>query len=143
MEFVEENSNKKGNVIGIARIAGLMAAKRTADLIPLCHPVSINKAEVDIRFIPYTGNGSNIGEDHGYATIQARVDCVGAAGVEMEALTAVTVAELTIYDMCKAVDKRMVIQQARLVYQIEGKSGDFIEENWYAKGGREYIDRSA
>lgn len=143
VELIQENRNNKGDVLGISRIAGLMAAKRTADLIPLCHPVSISKACVDIRLMSSDENEPHAEEQYGLAIIQARVDCVGVTGVEMEALTAVAVAALTIYDMCKAVDKRMMIEQARLVYKIGGKSGDFVEEEWFARGGREYIAGSA
>lgn len=143
VELIEDSSNKKGDVLGISRIAGLMAAKRTADLIPLCHPVSISKACVDVRIISHDEDDPHEGEKYGLAIIQARVDCVGVTGVEMEALTAVAVAALTIYDICKAVDKRMVIEQARLVYKIGGKSGDFVEEELFARGVREYVAGSA
>lgn len=140
VKLIQENRNKKGDVLGISRIAGLMAAKRTADLIPLCHPLSISKACVDIRITSHAEDEPGAAVQCGFATIQARIDCVGATGVEMEALTAVAVAALTMYDMCKAVDKRMVIEQARLVYKLGGKSGDFVEEEWLERGGRGYID---
>jgi cyclic pyranopterin phosphate synthase len=104
---------KKGDVIGAARIAGIMAAKRTADLIPLCHPVGLTKVSVDItpdQALP----GLNV---------RAEARCVGPTGVEMEALTAVSVACLTIYDMAKAIDRGMSIEAVRLIEKRGGKSG--------------------
>lgn len=139
MSLILDNSNKKGDVLGTARIAGLMAAKRTADLIPLCHPVSISKAEVDITMESSNQESFRAMGGHGHAAIQARVDCTGVTGVEMEALTAVAITALTIYDMCKAVDKGMVIEQAKLVYKSGGKSGNFLDEEWYTEKGRRYI----
>ena len=106
---------KKGDVIGVARIAGVMAAKKTADLIPLCHPVGLTKVSVDIapdEALP------------GLA-VRAETRCVGPTGVEMEALTAVSVACLTIYDMAKAADRGMRIEGVRLIEKSGGKSGDW------------------
>ena len=107
---------EKGDVLGVARLAGIMAAKKTPELIPLCHPLPIDSVEVD--FIP----------DHqeSLVKIEARVSVNGRTGVEMEALTAVSVAALTIYDMCKAVDKSMTIGPIRLVEKQGGRSGHFI-----------------
>jgi cyclic pyranopterin monophosphate synthase len=104
---------KKGDVIGAARIAGIMAAKRTADLIPLCHPVSLTKVSVDI-----TPDQALPG-----LTVLAEARCVGSTGVEMEAMTAVSVACLTIYDMAKAIDRGMSIESVRLIEKHGGKSG--------------------
>jgi cyclic pyranopterin monophosphate synthase len=104
---------KKGDVIGAARIAGIMAAKRTADLIPLCHPVGLTKVSVDI-----TPDQALPG-----LTVRAEARCVGPTGVEMEAMTAVSVACLTIYDMAKAVDRGMSIESVRLIEKRGGKSG--------------------
>ena len=112
---------KKGDVIGAARLAGIMAAKKTADLIPLCHPLALSKIAVDI--VPdeaLTG-----------LLVSAEARCVGQTGVEMEALTAVAVACLTIYDMAKAIDRGMTIEGLRLVEKRGGKSGD-----WRAEGRR-------
>jgi cyclic pyranopterin phosphate synthase len=107
---------EKGDVLGVARLAGIMAAKKTPELIPLCHPLPIDSVEVD--FTP----------DHQEALvkIKARVSVNGRTGVEMEALTAVSVAALTIYDMCKAVDKSMTIGPIRLAEKQGGRSGHFI-----------------
>lgn len=107
----------KGDVLGVARIAGIMGAKRTADLIPLCHPLMITK--VAVEFTP---------EPPGALAIEATVRTLGRTGVEMEALTAATVAALTVYDMCKAVDRGMRIEQVRLVHKAGGKSGEWRGE---------------
>jgi len=105
LDLVESNALAKGNVLATARLAGIMAAKRTGDLIPLCHPLPITHCEVSFA-IPAT-------RDRVVITASAKI--AAQTGVEMEALTAVTVAALTIYDMCKAVDKQMVIRDVRLV----------------------------
>ncbi|CAM1505611.1 Fc.00g112480.m01.CDS01 [Cosmosporella sp. VM-42] len=112
MKLIRENQMKKGDVLGVARIAGIMAAKRTSDLIPLCHPIPISQVTVDL----------NAGDDN-VIDIQAMVTCDGKTGVEMEALTAASTAALTVYDMCKAVDKGMVIEGLRVVLKDGGKSG--------------------
>jgi cyclic pyranopterin monophosphate synthase len=106
---------KKGDVIGAARIAGIMAAKKTADLIPLCHPVSLSQVSIDIA------------RDDGLPglTVRAEARCVGPTGVEMEAMTAVSVACLTIYDMAKAVDRGMSIESVKLIEKHGGKSGEW------------------
>jgi cyclic pyranopterin monophosphate synthase len=108
----------KGDVLGVARLAGIMAAKRTSELIPLCHNIVLSGVTVDFEPEP---------ERHRIA-IRANVRCQGETGVEMEALTAVSIAALTIYDMCKAVDKGMVIGEIRLLGKTGGKSGDYPPE---------------
>ena len=110
---IRDGGHKKGDVIQVAQLAGIMAAKKTPDLIPLCHPLSLSHVSVDITLIE---NGLEI-------TAECRLD--GKTGVEMEALTAVSVAALTVYDMCKAVDKAMVIGPIKLVHKSGGKSGDY------------------
>jgi cyclic pyranopterin phosphate synthase len=107
----------KGDVLGVARLAGIMAAKRTSDLIPLCHPLMIAKVTVDLE-----PAGADAIE------IEATVKVNGQTGVEMEALTAVTVAALTVYDMCKAADRGMRIEAVRLVHKSGGKSGTYQGE---------------
>lgn len=107
---------EKGDVLGVARIAGIMGAKRTAELIPLCHPLNIT--QVEITFHPI--------EEKYRIDIEAQVKLQGKTGAEMEALTAVTIAALTIYDMCKAVDREMVIFDIHLVEKQGGKSGHFV-----------------
>ena len=111
----------KGDAIATARIAGIMAAKRTSELIPLCHPLMITKVTVDLTI-----------EDYGVA-VSATVKVKGQTGVEMEALTAVSAACLTLYDMVKAVDKAAVITEIRLEQKSGGKSGDFDRETWEQK----------
>ncbi|TAN40512.1 MAG: cyclic pyranopterin monophosphate synthase MoaC [Nitrospirae bacterium] len=113
--LIRDNRVEKGDVLGVARLAGIMAAKRTAGLIPLCHPLNITAADVQFRMEAKT---------HSIA-IEARVKINGRTGVEMEALTAVSVAALTIYDMCKAADKGMVITDIMLLEKSGGKSGTF------------------
>jgi cyclic pyranopterin monophosphate synthase len=114
---IEQGRIGKGDVLGIARLAGIMAAKRTSDLIPLCHPLMLSKVAVDLRPLP---------PDR--VEIEALVKLTGRTGVEMEALTAVTVAALTIYDMCKAIDRGMRIEAVRLVHKSGGKSGTYEAE---------------
>jgi cyclic pyranopterin phosphate synthase len=115
LSIILEGSAKKGDVLGIARIAGIMAAKKTSDLIPLCHPLALTRVAID--FLPQQGDSS--------ITCRATVETVGPTGVEMEALTAVQVALLTIYDMCKAVDRAMTITDVKLLEKHGGKSGSF------------------
>jgi cyclic pyranopterin phosphate synthase len=110
---------EKGDVFAVARIAGIMAAKKTPELIPLCHPLAI--ASVTVDFFPYPGEGR--------VDIEATVKVTGTTGVEMEALTAVSAAALTVYDMCKAVDKGMVIGDIRLVEKHGGKSGSYVRRD--------------
>jgi cyclic pyranopterin phosphate synthase len=109
---------KKGDVLGVARLAGIMAAKRTADLIPLCHPLPISAVSVDLT--PDTQANA--------VEIAATVRTTGRTGVEMEALTAASVAALTVYDMCKAVDRGMRIEAVRVTHKAGGKSGDFVQD---------------
>ena len=113
LSMIEQGHHKKGDVIGIARIAGIMASKKTSDLIPLCHPLALTHVSIDFRI------------DHGLPGVHctARVETKGQTGVEMEALTATQVALLTIYDMCKAVDRGMTISGVRLIEKSGGKSG--------------------
>lgn len=111
-----DRSLEKGDVLNVARVAGIMAAKKTADLIPLCHSLMLHSVEMDFHPDPAR---NRIG-------IEAVVKTSGQTGVEMEALTAVSVAALTIYDMCKAVDKNMIIDDLRLVRKTGGRSGDFL-----------------
>lgn len=115
LEIVRKGDAKKGDVLGTARIAGIMAAKRTHELIPLCHPLAIAKVEVDL--IP---NTKLPGID-----VRARVKVSGKTGVEMEALTAVSVACLTVYDMVKAIDRGMRIENIRLIEKSGGRSGHY------------------
>lgn len=115
LNMIKEGTSKKGDVLGIARIAGIMAAKKTSDLIPLCHPVSLSSVSINFEI------QDNIN------TVKIICDCKlnGKTGLEMEALTAVSVAALTIYDMCKAVDKEMTINKTQLLFKSGGKSGTF------------------
>jgi cyclic pyranopterin phosphate synthase len=114
--LVQSGTAKKGDVLGIARIAGIQAAKKTSDLIPLCHPLALTR--VAVEFV--------MQEDTHSIACTATVETVGQTGVEMEALTAVQVALLTIYDMCKAVDRGMMITDVRLLEKHGGKSGSFV-----------------
>lgn len=115
LAMVMAGTHKKGDVLGIARIAGIMASKKTADLIPLCHPIALTRVSVDLEPLP----------------AESRIRCVATAsttsqtGVEMEALTAVQIALLTIYDMCKAVDRGMTLRDIRLLAKSGGTSGDW------------------
>lgn len=118
LDAIVSGNLKKGDALGAARIAGIMAAKRTSELIPLCHPIALTRVEV--RLEP----SSSI-DVHGEITIYASVECTGKTGVEMEALTAASVAALTIYDMAKAIDRGMVIREVRLVSKRGGMSGDW------------------
>lgn len=112
---VRDGTAKKGDVLAVAQVAGILAAKRTADLIPLCHVLNLTKSAVVFRLLPESSQVEAV----------CTVSCEGKTGVEMEALTGVSVALLTIYDMCKAIDKRMVIESVHLVEKHGGKSGDF------------------
>ncbi|KAK3112519.1 hypothetical protein LTR53_011149 [Teratosphaeriaceae sp. CCFEE 6253] len=135
--LIFENSNKKGDVLGVARIAGIMAAKRTADLIPLCHPIAISRVEVDVQLAPPGGGPLKSVQSqnkHGVVTLQAAVETVGPTGVEMEALTAVTAAALTVIDMCKAVDRAMEVRSTKVVYKSGGRSGVHANFEWLRDG---------
>ena len=116
LDLVQSNALDKGDVLGVARIAGIMAAKKTPDLIPLCHPLPLNKVGVEF----------DLNSDDGAVDITASARTTGKTGVEMEALTAVSIAALTIYDMCKAVDRGMRIEAVRLVRKTGGQSGDVV-----------------
>ncbi len=116
--LIRQGQMKKGDVLSVARVAGIMAAKRTSDLIPLCHPIAITQVEVDLE----------LSDDLPGVRITATVRTVGKTGVEMEALTSVSVAALTIYDMVKAVEKTAKIHNVRLVEKRGGRSGDVHNE---------------
>lgn len=118
LELILEGRAKKGDVLGVARIAGIMGAKRTAELIPLCHPLALNS--VTVEFFPDRARS--------VIEIEARVRVTARTGVEMEALTAVAVAGLTVYDMCKAVDRAVVVTEIRLLEKSGGRSGHFKRE---------------
>ena len=119
LEMIKEGTSKKGDVLGVARIAGIMAAKKTADLIPLCHPISISSVTINFE----------IQDSMNSIKITCNCKLNGKTGLEMEALTAVSVAALTIYDMCKAVDKEMIINKTQLLYKSGGKSGTFTRND--------------
>jgi cyclic pyranopterin monophosphate synthase len=114
LDRIREGQVGKGDVLGVARLAGIMAAKRTGELIPLCHPLMLAKVAVDLVPAPPDA-----------VEVEATVKLVGRTGVEMEALTAVAVAALTVYDMCKALDRGMRIEAVRLVHKSGGKSGTY------------------
>ena len=116
LAIIEAGTAKKGDVLGVARIAGIQAAKKTSDLIPLCHPLALTRVAIDFEVL----SASNA------VQCTATVETVGPTGVEMEALTAVHVALLTIYDMCKAVDRGMVMEGVRVLKKHGGKSGSFV-----------------
>jgi cyclic pyranopterin monophosphate synthase len=118
LAMILEGSAKKGDVLGVARLAGIMGAKRTAELIPLCHPLPITSVTVDME------------ADTAASTVDvtATVRTTGQTGVEMEALTAASVAALTVYDMCKAVDRSMRIDGLRVIHKAGGKSGEFSQD---------------
>ena len=120
LALIVSGSAKKGDVLGIARIAGIMAAKKTSDLIPLCHPLALTR--VALEFVTATATDGETGS----MTCTATVETVGPTGVEMEALTAVNIALLTIYDMCKAADRGMTITDVKLLEKHGGKSGSFV-----------------
>jgi len=118
LALIREGAIKKGDVLSVAQVAGIMAAKKTSELIPLCHPLSLTKVDVDLA----------LDQSLPGVLITATAKTVGKTGVEMEALTAVSVAALTIYDMVKAAEKTMKIQNIRLLEKYGGKSGDVINE---------------
>ncbi|APZ44033.1 cyclic pyranopterin monophosphate synthase MoaC [Acidihalobacter ferrooxydans] len=118
LDQIRQGGHRKGDVLGIARIAGIMGAKRTSELIPLCHPIGLTHLELDLR----------AEADPPAVYCRARAETRGRTGVEMEALTAVQVALLTVYDMCKAVDRGMRIDGVRLLRKSGGKSGDWGSE---------------
>lgn len=116
--LIKTGGMKKGDVLGTAQIGGIMGGKRTSDIIPMCHPIFITGIDIDF----------NLNEEDSAVEITATAKCSGVTGVEMEALTAVSVAALTVYDMCKAVQKDMVISDIKLLKKTGGKSGTFIRE---------------
>ena len=118
LALIQAGSAKKGDVLGIARIAALQASKRTGDLIPLCHPIALTRVTADFT----------IDTEHNAVHCEVVAECFGRTGVEMEALTAVSVGLLTVYDMCKAVDRGMRIENVRLMEKIGGKSGHWQAE---------------
>ena len=126
MRLLADAALPKGDALATAKVAGIMAAKRTADLIPLCHPLPL--AHADVRF--------DVDQAAAVVRVEAEASTVAETGVEMEALTAAMVAALTIYDMCKAVQKDIVISQAKLLFKAGGKSGTFVSPDWPA--GRPY-----
>lgn len=117
LRIVQSGKSGKGDVLAVARIAGIMGSKRTSDLIPLCHPLFIEKANVEFSFP----------DDH-RVLVTASVSCEAKTGVEMEALMAASVAALTIYDMCKAVDRSMQIESVRLIEKSGGRSGLYLRQ---------------
>ena len=117
-ELIKTGGMKKGDVLTTAQIGGIMGAKRTSDIIPMCHPIFISGIDIDFE----------MDEEACAVNITATAKCTGVTGVEMEALTAVSVAALTVYDMCKAVQKDMVISDIRLLKKTGGKSGTFVRE---------------
>ena len=118
LELITAGTASKGDVLGVARIAAIQGAKRTADLIPLCHPLALTRVGIEFE----------TDEDNSAVHCRATVECTGQTGVEMEALTAVQVALLTIYDMCKAVDRGMVMTDVRLLEKHGGKSGSYVAD---------------
>lgn len=118
LELIRSGGMKKGDVLGTAQIGGIMGAKNTPHIIPMCHSIMLSGVDIDF----------SLNDEDCAVEITATATCIGATGVEMEALTAVSVAALTIYDMCKAVQKDMVIDNIRLLKKTGGKSGDFVRE---------------
>ena len=119
-QAIQEGGIKKGDPTQVAQIAGIMGAKKTADIIPMCHPILLQGTDFQFEY-----KKANVGYE---LHIEAKVKCSGKTGVEMEALTAVSIAALTIYDMCKAVDKSMVIKETYLVRKTGGKSGTYVHK---------------
>ena len=119
LNMIKSGNAKKGDVLGIARIAGIMAAKKTSELIPLCHPISLSSVTIDFEIDDNTNS----------INIICNCKLNGKTGLEMEALTAVSIAALTIYDMCKAVDREMTITKTQLTYKSGGKSGTFKRDD--------------
>ncbi len=127
LEAIREGSAAKGDVLGVARVAGIMAVKRTSELIPMCHPLMLGKCAVDFR----------LDEEACAVEAQCTASLKGQTGVEMEALTGVSVALLTIYDMCKAMDKRMEITGIHLAKKTGGKSGVFVNDAAFEAEGND------
>ena len=118
LEAVTAGTVKKGDVLGVARVAGIMAVKRKSELVPMCHPIMLTGVSLEL----------SLNEEMLSVDILATTSCYGSTGVEMEALTAVTAAALTVYDMCKAVQRDMVIDDIRLLKKTGGQSGDFVRK---------------
>ena len=118
LQLIKEGGHKKGDVLTVARIAGIQAAKKCSELIPLCHPLMLTSIDVDLQ----------LDEANNQVRILASCKLTGQTGVEMEALTAASVAALTIYDMCKAVDRGMVIGEVRLLEKLGGRSGHWMRQ---------------
>lgn len=128
LEAIANGENPKGDVLSAARLAGIMAAKRTGELIPLCHPLPIESVNVQFNFPQLDAKKGEVVDIH----IRATATITGKTGVEMEALTAVSFAALTIFDMCKAIDKTMLIHGIRVIAKTGGKSGDFVAGKFVA-----------
>ena len=122
LALIESGTAKKGDVLGVARLAGIMAAKKTSDLIPLCHPLALTRVAIELLPTPASANQPPA------VQCTATVETTGPIGVEMEALTAVQVALLTVYDMCKAADRGMTITGVRLLEKHGGKSGSYVAD---------------
>ena len=120
LAIIEAGTAKKGDVLGIARVAGIMAAKKTSDLIPLCHPLALTRIAIDFEAVHADSTGAN------GIVCTVTAETVGPTGVEMEALTAVQIALLTVYDMCKAVDRGMTVNGVRVLEKHGGKLGSFV-----------------
>lgn len=139
--LISTHSNKKGDVLSVARVAGIMAAKKCPEIVPLCHPsIGITGVEINIEMVPpssvhVSSKFPSASSSFGRADITATVSCEGKTGVEMEAITAAMGAALTIYDMCKAVDKGMVIGQGKVVKKEGGKSGSWTWEGAFGEEG--------
>ncbi len=118
MESIKQSDNKKGDVLGVSRVAGILAIKKTSDLIPMCHNINLSSSKIDFE----------IDDKKNVIECTCIVKTTGKTGVEMEALTGVSISLLTIYDMCKAIDKRMKIENIHLVKKVGGKSGEFLYE---------------
>lgn len=116
LSLIKQGCIEKGDVLGVARVAGIMAAKKTSDIIPMCHPIMISGCCLNFK----------INDEENYITIEAEAKTTGKTGIEMEALTAVSAAALTIYDMCKAIDRGMIIEDIHLLKKDGGKSGEWI-----------------
>ena len=130
LALIQAGSAKKGDVLGVARIAGIMAAKKTSELIPLCHPLALTRVAIEFVAGSADRTGATVRFDDEIAAVSctATVETVGATGVEMEALTALNIALLTIYDMCKAADRGMTITDVKLLQKHGGKSGSYVVE---------------
>lgn len=116
-KLIHENSIKKGDVLTVAELAGMLAAKKTSELIPLCHNIALSNIKITVFL-----------NDKNEVIVQAFIECSGKTGVEMEALTAVSIAALTVYDMCKAVSKDIIIKDIQLISKSGGQSGDYVKE---------------